>query len=122
MIYIDLLIIIKKRLLISNNAIFYEQVVLECSEAAKVAISVKQSYQYLLAPISKKHGVTDEVFERYIESFNTDLKSVLEVWLHYMITYTMVCYWDMITLHDYIHYGVSLRCNYIHFGMFLWYG
>ena len=60
----------------------FEQVVHECSEAAKVAISIKQSYQYFLTPVTKKYNITDDTFERYIERFNCDLKEILEVCKH----------------------------------------
>ena len=60
----------------------FEQVVHECSEAAKVAISIKQSYQYFLTPVTRKYNITDDTFERYIERFNCDLKEILEVCKH----------------------------------------
>ncbi|XP_067947901.1 mitogen-activated protein kinase kinase kinase 4-like isoform X2 [Watersipora subatra] len=60
------------------------QVVHECSETAKVAISVKQSYQYILSPVTKKYAITDELFERNIERFNNDLKEIIEVYFGYV--------------------------------------
>lgn len=59
--------------------LLFPQVVHECSEAAKVAISIKQSYQHFLAPVTRKYNITDDTFERYIERFNCDLKEILEV-------------------------------------------
>lgn len=51
----------------------------EFSEAAKVSVSVKQSYQYFLSPVSKKYDINADMFDRSLEDFNSDLNKVMEV-------------------------------------------
>lgn len=52
---------------------------MECSESTKAAVIAKQGYQYMMAPVSKKLNISDDLFEKYIDRFNSDLNKMLYV-------------------------------------------